>query len=82
MTVQKPIMDLRTVVSNQIINYQFPHMLVDQITDHKHNIYLNRKLSAKLLVQTANENTKFKFTKAGQLLLIIYGFRSDYPEKF
>ena len=57
-------------------------MLFDQISDHKHNTYFNTKLSAKLLVQTANENTKFKFTKAGQLLLIMYGFRSDYPEKF
>ena len=75
-------MDLRTVIFNQMINYQFPHMLVDQISDHKHNMYFNRKLSAKLLVQTANENIKFKFTKAGQLLLIMYGFRSDYPEKF
>ena len=57
-------------------------MLFDQISDHKHNTYFNTKLSAKLLVQTANENTKFKFTKTGQLLLMMYGFRSDYPEKF
>ena len=75
-------MELRIVIFNQMIKYQFPHMLFDKISDHKHNIYFNRKLSGKLLVQTANENTKFEFTKAGQLLLIMYGFRSDYPEKF
>ena len=81
-TVQKPIVELRTVIFNQMIKYQFPHMLFNQISDHKHNIYFNRKLATKLLAQTANENTKFMFTKAGQLVLLMYGFRSDYPEKF
>ena len=57
-------------------------MLFNQIRDHKHNIYFNRKLTTKLLPQTANENTELMFTKAVQLLLLMYGFRSDYPEKF
>ena len=65
-----------------MIKYQFPHMLFNQISDHKHNIYFNRELATKLLAQTANENNKFMFTKAGKLLLLMYGFRSDYPEKF
>ena len=75
-------MELRTVIANQMIKCQFPHMMLDQISDHKHNIYFNGKLSTKLLAQTANENTKFMFTKAGQLFLLMYGFRSDCPEKF
>ena len=65
-----------------MIKYQFPYMLFNQISDHKHNIYFNRERATKLLAQTANENTKFVFTKAGQLFLLMYGFRSDYPEKF
>ena len=81
-TVQKPIVKLRIVIFNQMIKYQFLHMLFNQIIDHKHNINFNRKLSTKLLVHTANENTKFMFAKAGQLLLLMYGFRSNYPEKF
>ena len=47
-----------------MIKYQFPDMLFNQISDHKYNIYFNRKLATKLLAQTANENTKLMFTKA------------------
>ena len=38
--------------------YQLPHARFDQISDHKHDIYLYGKLSTKLLTQAANKNTK------------------------
>ena len=34
--------------------YQLPHT---RFSDHKHDIYLNGKLSTKLLAQAANKNT-------------------------
>ena len=37
-TLQKSIAELRTVISNQIINYQLPRTRLDQISDHKHYI--------------------------------------------
>ena len=44
-------------------------MQFDQISQHKYDIYyLFGKLSPKLLVQGANKNTKFMFTKTGRLL--------------
>ena len=36
-------------------------MQFDQISDHKHDIYLHGKLSAKLLAQAANKNAKPMF---------------------
>ena len=68
--------------SNQMIRYQFPCTRFDQISNHKHDIYLYGKLSNRLLAQAANKNTKFMFTKTGWLLFFKYGFRSDCPEKF
>ena len=40
-----------------MIKYQVPYTRFDQISDHKHDTYLTRKLSSKLLVQAANKNT-------------------------
>ena len=48
--------------------YQLPHAQFDQISDHKHAIYLYEKLSTKLLAQAVNKNTKFIFRKPGWLL--------------
>ena len=45
-------------------------MRFDQIIDHKHDIYLNGKLSNKLLSQTANKNTKFMFAKTGRFFFV------------
>ena len=50
-----------------MIKYQLPQMRLNQISDHKHDMYLYRKLSTKLLVQTANKITKVMFTKTGRL---------------
>ena len=44
-----------------VIKYSLPHMQFDQISDHKHDIYLHGKLSAKLLAQAANKNVKPMF---------------------
>ena len=61
-------------------------MRFDQISDHKHDIYLHGKLSSnlklptKLLAQAVNKNTKFVFTKTGWFFLK-YGSRSGCPEK-
>ena len=43
--------------------YQLPHTWFDQISDHKHDIYLNGTLSSKLLAQVGHKNTMFLFTK-------------------
>ena len=48
-----------------------PYTRFDQISDHKHDISLYRKLSTKLLAQTANKNIKFMFTKTGQSLFFL-----------
>ena len=73
----KSIAELCTVISNS-------HKRFDQISDHKHDIYLYEKLSTKLLVHAANKNIKFMFTKTldSSSYLIKYGFRTDCPEKF
>ena len=68
-TVQKPIADFWTGISNQMIKYQLPHTRFSHISDHQHYIYCNGKLSTKILEQTANKNTKFMLTKAGRLVL-------------
>ena len=80
-TVQKPIMELWAGISNQMIKYQLPHTRFNQFSDHQHVIYLNGKLSTRLLAQTANKSTKFVFTKTGRFFLK-YVFKSDRPEKF
>ena len=67
-TVQKSIAELWPVISDQMIKYQLAHARFDQISDHKHDIYLYGKLSAELLVQAATNDTKFMFTKTGHLL--------------
>ena len=41
-----------------MIKYQLRHTQLDQISDHKHDIYLYGKLPTELLVQAANENMK------------------------
>ena len=41
---------------------------LDQISDHKHDIYLSGKLSTKFLTQVVNKNIKFKFTKLDRFL--------------
>ena len=45
---KKSIEELWTVFSNQMIKHQLPHTRFDQISDHKHVIYLYEKLSTKL----------------------------------
>ena len=42
-------------------------MQFHQISDHKHDIYLNERLSTKLFVQAVNKNTNFMFMKTGWL---------------
>ena len=61
-TVQKPIVELWTVISNRMIKCQLPDMRFVQISDHKHDIWLYGKLSTKLLAQAANKNPKCMFT--------------------
>ena len=39
-----------------MIKYQLSHMRFNQISYHKHDIYLYGKLSTKLLAQVANKN--------------------------
>ena len=70
-TVQKSIAELWTIISNQTSKYQSPHTWFDQISDHKHDIYLDGKLSTKLLALADNKNTKFLFTKTGLLLFFV-----------
>ena len=41
---------------------------INQISDHKPDIYLYEKLYTKLLAQAANKNAKFIFTKTGKIL--------------
>ena len=67
-TVQKSIAELWIVVSNQMIKYQLSHTRFNQLSYHKHNIYLCGKPSTKLLAQVANKNAKFMFAKTGRLL--------------
>lgn len=67
MTVQKSIAELLTVISDQRIKYQFPDAWLDQIIDRYHNIYLNKKLSTKLLTEVDDKNVKSIFTKTGRL---------------
>ena len=49
-------------------------MRFDQISDHKHDIYLYGKLSIKLFAQASNKNTKFMFTKTGNFLFTYVWF--------
>ena len=50
------IVELWIVFSRQTIKLpQLSHTRIDLISDHKHEIYLNEKLSTKLLVQAANK---------------------------
>ena len=51
-----------------MIKYQLPHKRFDQISDHKHDIYLYVELSTKLLAQTPNKKSKFMFKKTRRLL--------------
>ena len=54
-----------------MIKYQHSHTWFNQISDHKHDIYLYGKLFTKLLAQATNENTKSVFTKTGQLFFFL-----------
>ena len=49
-------MELRTVISDQMIKYQLIDTRFDQISDDKHDIYLYGKLLTELLVQAANKS--------------------------
>ena len=68
-------MDFWTFISSHLIKYQLPHKRFDQISDHKHEIYLYGKISTKLLAQAANKNTNFRFTKTGGLLFSYVWFQ-------
>ena len=67
-TAQRSLAEHWIVLSDHMIKYQLPHTRLDQINDHKHDVFLYGKLSTKLLSQAANKNTKFMFTKIGRLL--------------
>ena len=68
MTIQISIAELWTVISNQMIKYQLTYMWLDQISDHKYDLYLYGKLFTKLLLQATNKNINFMFMKTGRLL--------------
>ena len=80
-TVQKPNSELWTVISYQMIKYQLPHMRFNRISDNKHDIYLNEKLSTKLLALAGNKNTMFMFTKTGRLLFFEVWFQKKLCRK-
>ena len=61
-------MELWTVISNQMNKYQLRDTRSDQISGHKHDIYLYGELSTNLLAQAANKSTNFLFIKTGRLL--------------
>ena len=44
-----------------MITYQLPHIQLDQISDHEHDMYLHGKLSIKPLALAANKNTVFVY---------------------
>ena len=44
-TAKKSIVEIWTVISNQMIKHQFPRTWSDQISDNKHNVHLYRELS-------------------------------------
>ena len=54
-----------------MIKYQLPHTQFDQISDHKHDIYLYGKLFPKLLAQAANKNTNFIFSVGWSMEIVI-----------
>ena len=64
------VVELWSIISNQIINCQFPHRRFDQIGDHNHGIrYLYGQLSTKLISAcSTKKNTTFMFMKTGRLL--------------
>ena len=66
-TIQKSIW---TAISNQMIKHQLLYTRFDQISDHKHDIYLYGNLSTKFLLKAPKKNTKFMFSKTGQLLFL------------
>ena len=54
--------------SSQMINHQLRHKRFDQISGHKHDIYLNGKLFTKQLAQAAYKNTSsYIYSDLGQL---------------
>ena len=57
------IVELWTVISDQMIKYQLPHTRFDQTSDHKLDIYPCERLSTELLVQATSKNNKSMFTK-------------------
>ena len=62
--MQKSIAELWTVISFEIITYQLSiHHSSIKLVILNMTYTLYRKLSTKLLAETANENTKFMFTK-------------------
>ena len=44
-TAKKSIVEIWTVISDQMIKHQFPRTWSDQISDNKHNVHLYRELS-------------------------------------
>ena len=55
------------VIPNQMIRYQLPNTWLNHISDQQYGIYLYVKLCSKLLMQTANKNTKFTFMETRPL---------------
>ena len=80
-TVQKPTVELWTVISNQMITYQLPHTWFDQIIDHKLDIYLQkqpskgvlRKRCSKLFQLYWNNTSAWKKNTSEGLILYLYG---------
>ena len=56
-TIQKSIVELWTVILNQMIKFHLSDKWFHQISDHKHDICLYGKLSTKLLAKAADKNT-------------------------
>ena len=78
------IVELWSIISNQIINYQFPHRRFDQVGDHNHGIrYLYEQLSTKLISACRTKKIlRSCLRKLGDCFCLKYGFRSECSEKF
>ena len=79
------VVELWSIISNQIINCQFPHRRFDQIGDHNHGIrYLYGQLHTKLISASSAKKKILRscLRKLGDCFFLKYGFRSECPEKF
>ena len=66
------IAELWTVIFNQKIKYQLPHMQFDQISDHKHDKYLYGTPSTELSARPADVNTQSYWASFELLFYIMW----------